>query len=328
MVVLASRIHPSALSGYSGKFKALLSSGAIVGLQASGATSADGGMSAFALDRIAGLKSTIVSLEKERDRLKELLDGAAKNGGGAEGDAAKLEAERDRIREALEHSEGDLLETRHELAAALDSAETARTELETAVRLVTALSEKLAAVETAQRARMEALDEALAALDQDLESLAGNGPAEGDPALAAYDALVAEKRAAEAELDGARRETAQGMAKASVWAGEVQGLLDRTSALLMEADESFEVDEARKNVTEAIVRLVRVSGGLASPASDAAEGGTGLLPKRGMPGGDALSDVVKKAFGDPVEEDEDDDDFTYAEPLPEEDEPDLDLDRL
>jgi hypothetical protein len=321
MVVLASRIHPSALSGYSGKFKALLSSGSIVGMQATGATSADGGMSAFALERIAGLKLTIGDLEKERDQFKAMLDNAggnARDGGGS----AQLEAERDRIREALERSEGDLLETRQELATARESAERA-------VSLAAALSEKMAGAERAQRARIEALDQALAGLDQDLEVLAGNGPAEGDPALAAYDSLVAEKHAAEAQLDKARREATQSMARASVRAGEVQRLLDRTAALLSESDEDPALAEARRTLDEAIVRLAGVSSGASGTVQDETEeGGTGLLPKRGMPGGEALTDVVKKAFGDPVEDDEDDDDFTYAEPAPEEDESEPDPNRL
>ena len=331
MVVLASRIHPSALSGYSGKFKAQVSSGAIVGMKATGATSADGGISTFALERIGGLKKTIEELEKERDGLKELLGEASMGAKDAEPGcgSARLEAERDRIREALERSEGDLLETRQELAAARESTETVRAELDTAVSLVTALADKLAGVETAQRARIEALDQTLAGLDRALEVLAGNGPAEDDAALAAYDSLVAEKRAAEAQLDEARRETTQSMARASVWAGEVQGLMDRTAVLLSETEDSPEVSEARKNVSEAVVRLARISGGLSGAASDEVEGeGTGLLPKRGMPGGKALDEVVKKAFGDPVEGDEDEDDFTYAEPAPEEDEPDPDLNRL
>ncbi len=329
LVVMASRIHPSALSGYSGKFKSLLTSGAIVGMKATGATAADGGLSQFALERIAGLKVTIDELERERDRLKELLDKTNKAAKESDPgtDPARLEAERDRIREALERSEGDLLETRQDLAGAREAAEKTDAELAAAVSLVRVLAEKLSEVETAQRTRIDALDEALAALDNDLEVLSGSGPAEGDPALAAYDSLAAEKRDAEALLDEARRETVQNMARASVWAGEVQHLLDQATELLAEADEEPAVIEARKSVSRALVRLACVSGGLSGIEPDAVEGGTGLLPKRGMPGGEALTDVVKQAFGDPVEDDEEDD-FTYAEPAPEEDESDTDLNRL
>ena len=324
VVVLASRIHPSALSAYSGKFKSQLSSGSIVGLQSAGIASSEGGMSMLALERIAGLKKTIEALEKEREELKAKL--GADGGAGLSPD---LEAERNRIRAALEHSEGELLETRQDLADARDAAQKAAADLETTVNLVAALADRLAGVEAAQRARVESLDAALAGLEQDLGMLAGNGPAEGDPATAAYDALAAEKRALETQLDESRREAAQDMARASVWAGEVQQLLDRTSALLSEADEAPEVTEARKNVTAAIIRLVRASAGSSETSPDTAEeGGTGMVPRRGMPGGEALNDVVKKAFGDPVEEDDDDDDFTYAEPAPEEDESDPDLNRL
>ena len=282
-------------------------------------------MPTLALERIAGLKNTISDLEKERDRLRERLNIDADGVEGGLGGMTLLEAERDLMRDALHRSEGDLAEARRELAAARKLAERAGTELETAVTLVTALSEKLAVVEAAQRARIVALDHALSGLDRDLEILAANGPAEGDPALAAYDALVLEKQAAEERLEEARREAAQSMARASVSAGEVQRLLDRTASLLLEADEEPAVSEARKNVSEAILRLVGVSGGAGEAEPDAVAGGRmGMLPKRALPGGMGLENIVKQAFGDPVEDDDDGEDFTYAEPVPEEDESDND----
>ncbi len=331
VVLLASRIHPIALPGYSGKFKSLLSSGSIIGMQATGATSDDGGMPSLALERISGLKKTISNLEQERDRLKEILDGASKGPAPEEAAAAtaQLEAERDRIRAALERSEGDLFETCQELSSVRESADKAGAELDLAAGLVKALSDKLAEVETAQRARIEAIDQALSGLDRDLEVLAGDAPPEGDAALAAYDSLVAEKHAAEAQLDSSRREGARSMARASVWAGEVQRLLDRAAALLLMADEGPAVAEARKNVSDAMVRLARVFGGTSGADPEPAEAGPARsLPKRVMPGGAALTDVVKKAFGDPVDDGDESDDFTYAEPAPEEDESDTDLDRL
>jgi hypothetical protein len=283
-VVLASRVHPGALSEYSGKFKELLSSGTILGMQAAGVASGDG--------------------------------------------TVKLEAEHDHISAALERSEGALFETRRELVSAREAADKARAKLDLAAGLVKALADRLAEVETLQHARLEALDQALAGLNQDLDLLAGDCHAGDDSAMAAYDSMVAEKRAAEAQLDKARRENAQSMARTSVSAGEVQRLLDRAAALLLTADEGPAVAEARKHVSDAILRLVRIFGGASGAKPDETGGGTGAsVPRRAMPGGDALAEVVKKAFGDPVDDGDDGEDFTYAEPAPEEDEPGTGLDR-
>ena len=161
-----------------------------------------------------------------------------------------------------------------------------------------------------------------------MTALAASLPAETDPALAAYDSLVTEKHAAEAALDRVRRESAQSMARSSVVAGEVHRLLDRALAQLMTDAEGAAAAEARKNVSDAIVCLGRSLGGTSAPGpGKAGDGDKALFAKRGIPGGDQLGEVVKKAFGDPVDADDDGEDFTYAEPAIEEDESETGTDR-
>jgi len=322
VAVLASRIHPAALSGFSGKFKTLLTSNSIIGMQGLGTAPSDSGIPRLALDRIAGLKQTVTDLEQERDRLKEKLDVTVEHTGEQAASATvEVEAERDRIRAALERSEGDLFETRQELASVMQSADRTYAELSMVSGLVETLSDKLAEVETAQRGRIQALDEALNGLDKDLQALGQNRPHDDTAALAAYNSLAEEKRATEVQLDQLRRNAARDMARSSVAAGEVQRLLEKAGALLYADDEGSTAAEARKNISDAILLLskVYIGAGAADPGKSQSAP-QAFFARRLMPGGNELSDVVKKAFGDPVDEGDDGQDFTYAEPVPEEDE--------
>ncbi len=347
LVVAATRVHPTALSQYSGKFKSMLSAGTIVGLQATeaaraGEDAAQGGVPQFALDHIASLKKALAEAETARDRLRATLDDAMKSGGdqitqmeSLREAAAKAEAERDRARAALEKSEGELLEMRSLAEAARENEEAMRAELDAAAERIGALAQRLTVQQEAQRARVRALGEALAAAMRDMEALAQGSPLEGSAAVAAYDALAAEKQAVEAEMDDLRHarrglesaledtrrnlaeqaatlsqlrgvEAAQ-LARASVWAGELQSLLDKAADGLKPAV-AGKIAEVRDRL--ASVAQVLSGGG-------AGFDGGGDAPAA-LPVDDDLAAQVREAFGDPS--DEDDDDITWAEPILDDDE--------
>jgi ABC-type dipeptide/oligopeptide/nickel transport system ATPase component len=328
IVVAASRVHPSALPLYSGKFKALLNNGTVVGMQAAGTADEDGGLSDFAMDRITALKETIEHLEKDRRRLQDELArtaASASQGGDLSEALLKAESERDRMRTALERSEGDLFEANADLSAIRESEQETRSELESAANAVAALSARLADDQAAQRKRIAALEETLTGLSKDLEFLAADAPAAGDPATTAFDALAGEKHAIETrydetqalltkrtnELEAAREESAKAAARATLMAGELQGMVSRANSLLTEGDRSS-IREAREVLNEALEKLDLETVPMAM-ADDEDFESIMPSPKRSLPGGDALQEVVKKAFGDPLEDD-DDDDFTHVEP--------------
>ncbi|HOQ89144.1 MAG TPA: DnaA/Hda family protein, partial [Candidatus Hydrogenedentes bacterium] len=113
-VVLASQVHPSALSALSGRFRALLSGGTIVGFQAAQGSQSFSSLPEFAVNQIAGLKQTVESLTKERDLLLARMDAlradtgtvpsedAARPGGDEEDELERVIQERDAARQALD----------------------------------------------------------------------------------------------------------------------------------------------------------------------------------------------------------------------------------
>ncbi len=303
-VVLASQVHPSALSALSGRFRALLSGGTIIGFQAARGGREVAALPESVLNQIASLKQTIENLSAERDSLAARLEAMAsdtdtvlrgRNAGESSsmgGDAVERAIqERDAARQALEASEAELLEIRHQLEtieARFDAARLSAASLEavldgTGAYQRTARARTRDALSTLATALLDASDAPEATRNRAALLLAQfDAPDEADA------------------LTGVRD-------RAMTAAGEIATLLDRAA----EAGCPGDILESLRRHIETLIRLEHL-------LEDRADAG-----RAGSPAGrevvGTISEQIRLAFGDPSEDGEVD--MTWATPVREDDEP-------
>ncbi len=160
--VLATRIHPNVLSGFSGKFKALLNAGAIAGIKA--LPKAEGTIiPEAALDQILELKSKVTRLQKD----KALLE--AEKGGAA---AAPKE---DAVAPAVPQADTVSSVSREHFNRALKEIQKARAETESWKKTAAAMMNRVESYKALQQSQFssieEKIQELLAFADQDILSL-------------------------------------------------------------------------------------------------------------------------------------------------------------
>lgn len=297
-VVLASSVHPSALSALSGRFRALLSGSTIIGFQA-----VKGGQQAAALpeailNQIAGLKKTIETLTTERDTLAARLDALAAsadtvtrkpdNGVISSMERDVLERtlqERDAVRQALEASEAELLEARHR-------AESLEADLNSLRQAVEALDSAFSETRTHQQAIHARTRNALSTLTAAI--------------LDAADAPSETRERAQvllAQFDTTDQLEAVAIARnrAMAAAGEIATLLDRAAE--SGCPEAI-LHGLRQNI-ETLIRLEHLLGDCADSEHTASPAGRDTVS--------SISEQIRMAFGDPSEEEEVD--MTWATPI-------------
>ncbi|HPU97357.1 MAG TPA: DnaA/Hda family protein [Candidatus Hydrogenedentes bacterium] len=301
-VVLASQVHPSALSALSGRFRALLSGGTIVGFQAAQGSQSFSSLPEFAVNQIAGLKQTVESLTKERDLLLARMDAlradtgtvpsedAARPGGDEEDELERVIQERDAARQALQASEEELLELRHQVNSLQADLDSARQGLDALDAVLSHSREYSRAVSGRARDTLSFLCETL--FD------AADAPAESrqrvQALLAQLDAVTPEEN-----------QTAP-LSRAASAASEVAALLDRAG----ESECPAEIVEGLRRHVETLIRLEHLV-----ETQDAVRKNGGH--PRGKDALGTVSEQIRMAFGDPS--DEEDADMTWATPIREDD---------
>ena len=301
-VVLASSVHPSALSALSGRFRALLSGSTIIGFQAAKGGQEAATLPETVLNQIASLKKTIETLTAERDTLAARLDALTTSAdtvtrkpdtgdiSSMGGDALeRVLQERDAVRQALEASEAELLEARHR-------AETLETDLNTLRQSAEELESAFTAVRTYQQAIHARTRDALSTLTTAILD-AVDAPSETRGRT--QDLLAQFNTTDESETVSEVRD------RAMAAANEIAALLDRAAE--SGCPESILL-ALRRNI-ETLIRLEHL-------LEDSSDSG-----RRGSPAGrqviSSISEQIRLAFGDPSEDG--DIDMTWATPVREDD---------
>ena len=165
IVVVATNIHPSILPSISGKLKAYLNNGTIIGIKPLPKTEG-APVPEAATKQIASLKARVAELEAE----KKESGGAAPAGNEEEIKALRqqieqLTHERDVARAALERSEGELIDLREEVAHLKEAAPEETQD-------VTEIVDRLEKQKTALLERINSLEKQLEELIEFTESIA------------------------------------------------------------------------------------------------------------------------------------------------------------
>lgn len=163
LVIIATNIHPSILPTISGKLKAYIGNGSIVGIKPLPKTEG-APIPEAATRQIAALKARVTELEAGKDASGSASENVKKEIKALQGQLEKISHERDVARSALERSESELLSLREEL-------DQLKTAAPTDTQDIGEIVERLEKQKTALMERINALEQQVEELIEFTESI-------------------------------------------------------------------------------------------------------------------------------------------------------------
>lgn len=250
IAVLATKIHPNVLPTLSGKLKALLNDGAIIGIKAL-PKSNGAAIPEAALTHIAALKARIAELEKTAATMTDKPDAEKETARAGQEDISvqlkAVENERDTVRATLERTGKELDELRNNLLEMTKQRDMAVDESNTLKESMAQVMERIEKQRTAYAGRLAAIEEQGEQLSEAARGLS-SAPADVQGAgQGAGDAPAEAPAAAESELAKAQQQLAAQAAEIE----ELRATSANLAAALQRQETEVQrvVEDARETLT-------------------------------------------------------------------------------